>query len=178
MLGLHLFYPPHSSSTQFGLSLPLSSSVVLTLLQISYLNPSMETVFSPVICDSTLTIWGISDTTSFFLYLFQFSTHHGNTMLILDSGPDSLCCFLRDLFHVFKSQTYVNDAQTDIFNCDNFCKFINLYLTAIEVLMVILISLKLTEQSSWSCFLTQDPTQYKGTQIPSSRTRTSYSHLQ
>lgn len=149
-----------------------------TLLQSSYLKPSMETVFSPVVCDNTMTVRGISETTPFFLYLFQFSTHCGNAMLTLDSGPDTLCCFHRDLFHVFKSQTYVNDAQTDIFNCDNFCKFINLYLTATEILMLILISLKLAEWSSWSCSLTQGASQYKGTQIHFSHICTSHSHLQ
>lgn len=50
--------------------------------------------------------------------------------------------------HEFKSQTHGNDAQTVRLNCDNFCKSINLYLRALEILMMILISLKLTEWSS------------------------------
>lgn len=49
------------------------------------------------------------------------SPQHGNAVLTLDSGPDTQHCFHRDLFHEFKSQTHVDGAQTDIFNCDIFC---------------------------------------------------------
>lgn len=142
------FYPPLSLIALLGPCLLLSPSVVVSpLFQRSYPNPSIETVFSAVICDNTLTIGVVFNSASFFLYLSQFSTHHGNAMLALDSGPDALYCFRRDLLHEFKSQTHANDAQTS-FNCDIFCKFINLYLTALEILMMILMSLKLTEWSS------------------------------
>lgn len=114
---------------------------------------------------SVITPWLLeySSTVSFFLYLFQFSTHHGNSVLTLDSGPDALCWFHRDLLHEFKSQTHGNDAQTVRLNCDIFCKSINLYLTALEILMMILISLKLTEWSSWSCSLNKCPQEQKFT---------------
>lgn len=107
------FYPPLSLIALLGPCLLSSPSVVVSpLLQRSYLNSSMETVFSTAVCDNTLTIGVVFNSASFSLYLSQFSTHHGNAMLTLASGPDALYSFHRDLLHEFKSQTHVNDVQS------------------------------------------------------------------